>query len=104
MQVSHGSSTQREAQDWQSALDRALEAHGGEAALAHYPHVANAFPSRSPNPHTGDFPLLDYRELKEWATYRGWRVRPAPERASEGEEYNPPVRFTRLEDGSQRFH
>lgn len=86
----------RDSRAWQSALDRALAAHGGPDALAHYPHIAFAFPSEAPNPHTGEYPLIDYRELKQWAISRGWRVRPAPERAHGGERYNPPVRFTRL--------
>lgn len=81
---------------WQTALDRALAAHGGSNALAHYPHVALAFPSPAPNPYTHDYPLIDYRELKEWASSRGWRVRPAPECAPDGEKYSPPVRFSRL--------
>lgn len=92
----------RESRAWQSALDRALSAHDSEDALARYPHVAFAFPSTSPNPYSRDYPLLDYRELKEWATSRGWRVRPAPERAPDGEKYSPPVRFTRLPRGGAR--
>ncbi|CAM3351893.1 hypothetical protein [Halomonas lysinitropha] len=92
----------RESRAWQSALDRALSAHDSEDALARYPHVAFAFPSTAPNPYSRDYPLLDYRELKEWATSRGWRVRPAPERAPAGEKYSPPVRFTRLPGGSAR--
>ncbi|MBW5799143.1 hypothetical protein IM870_03325 [Halomonas elongata] len=104
MHVSQANGTQRDSHDWQSALDRALAAHGGEDAFAHYPHVAYAFPSSSPNPYTREYPLLDYRGLKEWATHRGWRVRPAPERAPEGEEYSPPVRFTRLEAETRRYH
>ncbi|WP_444676737.1 hypothetical protein [Halomonas sp. E19] len=91
----------RDAQAWQSALDLALAAHGGPNALAHYPHVAFAFPASSPNPYTLDFPLLDYRELKEWASSRGWRVRPALERAPAGEKYRPPVCFSRLPN---RYH
>ncbi len=90
----------RESRAWQSALARALSAHHSEDGLARYPHVAFAFPSASPNPYSRDYPLLDYRELKEWATSRGWRVRPAPERAPAGEKYSPPVRFTRLHQGS----
>ncbi|MDI5892433.1 hypothetical protein [Halomonas rhizosphaerae] len=92
----------RESRAWQSALDRALSAHDSEDALARYPHVAFAFPSTAPNPYSRDYPLLDYRELKEWATSRGWRVRPAPERAPAGEKYSPPVRFTRLHQGNAR--
>ncbi|MDW7745419.1 hypothetical protein [Halomonas sp.] len=92
----------RESRAWQSALDRALSAHDSEDALARYPHVAFAFPSASPNPYSRDYPLLDYRELKEWATSRGWRVRPAPERAPANEKYSPPVRFTRLPRGGAR--
>ncbi|MEQ4539927.1 MAG: hypothetical protein ABN479_13355 [Billgrantia sp.] len=90
-----------DARAWQSALDQALTAHGGPNALALYPHVAFAFPSSSPNPYTREYPLLDYHELKEWANSRGWRVRPAPERAPAGEKYSPPVRFTRL---PSRYH
>ncbi len=90
-----------EVQAWQTALDRALAAHGGPQALAHYPHVAFAFPSSAPNPYTRDHPLIDYRELKEWASSRGWRVRPAPERATDGQKYRPPVRFTRQPN---RYH
>ncbi|AMD02390.1 hypothetical protein [Halomonas chromatireducens] len=85
----------RDPQAWQTALDRALAAHESEDALAHYPHVAFAFPSSSPNPYSGDYPLLNYREPKEWAPTRGWRGRPAPDRAPAGEKYSPPVRFTR---------
>lgn len=92
----------RDSRAWQSALDQALSAHDSEDALARYPHVAFAFPSSSPNPYSRDYPLLDYRELKEWATSRGWRVRPAPERAPASEKYSPPVRFTRLHQGSAR--
>ncbi|SEL59129.1 hypothetical protein [Halomonas daqiaonensis] len=86
----------RDSRAWQSALDRALSAHDSEDALARYPHVAFAFPSTSPNLYSQDYPLLDYRELKAWATSRGWRVQPAPERAPSGDKYSPPVRFTRL--------
>ncbi len=97
MHASHDSSTHLDdPQAWQSALDCALAAHGSEDAFAHYPHVAYAFPSSSPNPYTRDYPLIDYRRLKEWATHRGWQVRPAPERSPKGEEYSPPVRFSRL--------
>lgn len=99
MHATQDSGTHRDARAWQSALDRALAAHGDEVALAHYPHVANAFPSSSPNPYTHDHPLLNYRELKAWATHRGWYVRPAPERASREEKYRPPVRFTRQAGG-----
>lgn len=95
MHATQGSSTHRDPRAWQSALDRALAAHGDKVALAHYPHVAHAFPSSSPNPYTREHPLLDYRELKAWATRRGWHVRPAPEQASREERYRPPVRFTR---------
>ncbi|WP_111413388.1 hypothetical protein [Billgrantia lactosivorans] len=91
----------RDSQAWQHALDLALAAHNSEDALARYPHVAFAFPSSAPNPYTRDYPLLDYRELKEWASSRGWRVRPAPERAPASEKYSPPVRFTRL---PSRYH
>ncbi|MCE8033915.1 MAG: hypothetical protein LPK20_11595 [Halomonas sp.] len=96
-----GTHLPRDSQDWQHALDQALAAHGGPNALALYPHVAFAFPSSSPNPYTREYPLLDYRELKEWANSRGWRVRPAPERAPDGEKYSPPVRFTRV---ASRYH
>lgn len=91
----------RDSQAWQQALDLALAAHNSEDALARYPHVAFAFPSSAPNPYSREYPLLDYRELKEWASSRGWRVRPAPERAPAGEKYSPPVRFTRL---PSRYH
>ncbi|MFG6176935.1 hypothetical protein ACGTN6_06810 [Halomonas sp. THAF12] len=93
----------RDVQAWQSALECALAAHDDEVALARYPHVAHAFPSSSPNPYTPDHPLLDYRELKAWATDRGWHVRPAPERASRDEKYQPPVRFSRRPPGG-RLH
>lgn len=96
-----GALAPRDSQAWQHALALALAAHRSEDALAHYPHVALAFPSPSPNPYTREYPLLDYRELKEWASSRGWRVRPAPERAQADEKYSPPVRFTRL---PSRYH
>lgn len=83
-------------QTWQHALERALSAHGGTSALAHYPHIAFAFPADDTNIHTGEYPLVDYRELKKWALSRGWRVLPAPERAHHGKRYTPPIRFTRL--------
>ncbi|GHE22273.1 hypothetical protein [Halomonas urumqiensis] len=92
----------RDSVAWQTALDHALAAHGGSDALAHYPHVAQAFPSPAPNPYTREHPLLDYRGLKEWASSRGWRVRPAPERAEDNQKYSPPVRFTRLPDTPSR--
>lgn len=99
MHATRESSTHRDTQAWQSALDRALAAHDDEVALAHYSHVANAFPLSSPNPYTREHPLLNYRELKAWATHRGWYVRPAPERAPLEEKYRPPVRFTRQPRG-----
>lgn len=86
---------------WQAALDRALAAHGGPDALARYPHIAFAFPSPSPHPYANDHPLIDYRKLKAWANSRGWRVRPAPERAATGQRHSPPVRFTRQ---SNHYH
>ncbi|EPC01982.1 hypothetical protein L861_20230 [Litchfieldella anticariensis FP35 = DSM 16096] len=105
MHATHESSTHRDTHAWQSALDRALAAHDDVVALAHYSHVANAFPSSSPNPYTQEHPLLDYRKLKAWAIHRGWYVRPAPERASQEEKYRPPVRFTRQPRSlSQRTH
>ncbi|APE30485.1 hypothetical protein BOX17_05635 [Halomonas aestuarii] len=96
MQVTH-STARLDAREWQTALDRALSAHGEADALARYPHLANAFPASAPTsrPH----PLLDYRELKAWATRRGWQVRPAPERASGEDRHHPPVRFTRRPAG-----
>lgn len=105
MNATHESGTrQREAQAWQSALDQALAAHGGEAALAYYPHVANAFPSSAPNPYAPEFPLLDLRELKSWAIHRGWHVRPAPERAADNNRYRPPLRFSRRPSNIRYSH
>lgn len=97
-------SRQREARAWQSALDQALASHGGEAVLAHYPHVANAFPSSAPNPHAPEFPLLDYRRLKSWAIHRGWHVRPAPERAAHSDRSRPPLRFSRRPSEARYAH
>lgn len=105
MHATHENGTrQHEAKAWQSALDQALAAYGGEAALAHYPHVANAFPSSAPNPQAPEFPLLDYPELKSWAIHRGWHVRPAPERISLDGEYRPPLRFTRSPASARYAH
>lgn len=106
MHATHENGTkQREAQAWQSALDQALAAHGGEAALAYYPHVANAFPSSAPNPYAPEFPLLDLHELKSWATHRGCHVRPAPERAHDNNRYkNPPLRFSRKPSNTSYSH
>lgn len=81
---------------WQSALESALAAHGGESALAHYAHIALAFPSSHTLPYAFGHPLIDYQQLKAWAVSRGWRVRPAPGKISRGERYRLPVRFTRL--------
>lgn len=85
--------TQRNARKWKTALALALKAHGGADALARYPHLAKAFPASSLS--TRQHPLLDYRELKAWATRRGWRVRPAPERAAGEDRHHPPVHFSR---------
>ncbi|MDX1465317.1 MAG: hypothetical protein R3215_06400 [Halomonas sp.] len=99
MQVTH-SNARLDARAWQTALDRALKAHGDADALARYPHLANAFPASFPTnrPH----PLLDYRELKAWATRRGWRVRPAPERAAGEDRHHPPVCFSRRPSDIER--
>ncbi|WP_104204439.1 hypothetical protein [Billgrantia saliphila] len=96
-----GAFASRDSRAWQHALAQALAAHHSEDALALYPYVAFAFPSASPNPYSREYPLLDYRELKEWAISHGWRVRPAPELVLAEEKYSPPVRFTRL---PSRYH
>ncbi|QFU03039.1 hypothetical protein FIU83_15435 [Halomonas sp. THAF5a] len=98
MQVTH-STARHDARAWRTALDRALSAHGGADVLARYPHLANAFPAPS-SPRQQ--PLLDYRELKAWATRRGWQVRPAPERAAGEERHHPPVRFIRRPGATAR--
>ncbi|WP_108445387.1 hypothetical protein [Halomonas denitrificans] len=100
MHTTQGNSIHRNARAWQTALDRALSAHDGADALARYPHLANAFPAPSPSPR--QHPLLDYRELKAWATRRGWQVRPAPERATGEDRLHPPVRFIRRPTGAGR--
>lgn len=90
MQVTRSTAC-HDARAWQTALDRALQAHGGADALARYPHLANAFPA----PSSRQRPRLDYRELKAWATRRGWQVHPAPEQATWEDRHHPPVRFSR---------
>ena len=59
MAVSNGRPQQHDTRAWQSALDRALAAHGGERALARYDHLAHAFPSPEYDPRDEHHPHRD---------------------------------------------
>ena len=80
---------------WVSALERALNVHGGDDVVVPYGQVALAFPSSEPNPLSFNNPLIEYDQLRQWALSQGWQVRPAPEMAAEEGTGYPPVRFTR---------
>ncbi|MBY5924829.1 MULTISPECIES: hypothetical protein [Halomonas] len=85
---------QHDTRAWQTALDQALAAHGGERALARYDHLAHAFPAPEYDPHDDHHPHLNLDALKRWALYRGWRAQPDTDRV--GLASTPPIRFTRL--------
>ncbi|ALM53759.1 hypothetical protein [Halomonas huangheensis] len=87
---------QHDTRAWQSALDQALAAHGGERALARYDHLAHAFPAPQYDPHDENHPHLNLDALKRWALYRGWRAQPVQDRNGRGSAKSPPVRFIRL--------
>ncbi|MBW2149759.1 MAG: hypothetical protein JRI22_22430 [Deltaproteobacteria bacterium] len=82
-------------QEWQDILERELEKHGGSDVITEYTNVAFAFPSKDPNPHSFDFPLIDQERFIHWAESKGWKVQLAPELASEEDKHRPPVRFTK---------
>lgn len=78
--------------EWQKALEEALE--GRSDVVTQYEKVAFAFPSRTPNPHSFDYPLIDQERLILWAKSYDWEVKFAPEKLSEEDKDKPqPVRF-----------
>ena len=102
MAVSNGRAQQHDTLAWQSALDRALAAHGGERALARYDHLAHAFPSPEYDPRDEHHPHLNLDALKRWALYRGWQAQPDTDRMSTAS--TPPICFTRLSRHRVRSH
>jgi hypothetical protein len=82
---------------WRSELEAKLTAHGGSDLVVPYSQVARAFPSREPNPKSFQIPLIDPKELQQWAELKGWHVQLTHDmEASDG---HPPVRFVGLAKG-----
>lgn len=81
---------------WQAELEKKLSEHCGTDIVTHYKTVALAFPSKTPNPLTFDYPRIDESSLRAWASARGWKVQTAPEMVHGKESANPPIRFIQI--------